>query len=265
MSACVSGCTIRGEHLAECDGTALGRDGELMECRGCLPRPAEVGVLCPWCWGRLQSLVRTMPSLVDHLLEMAEPALSSPMGRADGGGTSARPGERSLYPAAMAEVDELHAMLATWAGEVAAERPGAGLPPAVSRLTVPDADGVREPLGPASAGSTRRLVGWLAQHLEWVASQPWAGDMLTDLASATHRATRAFPVEAAPRRSEDVRCPSCGSRSLVVEPPSVFGADVFVRCRVPACGLVMTEEDWEHTRERAVVVARSEMVSVESA
>ena len=31
MSACVSGCTIRGEHLAECDGTALGRDGELVD------------------------------------------------------------------------------------------------------------------------------------------------------------------------------------------------------------------------------------------
>lgn len=43
MSACVSGCTIRGEHLAECDGTALGRDSETVECRGCLPRPAEVG------------------------------------------------------------------------------------------------------------------------------------------------------------------------------------------------------------------------------
>lgn len=40
MNACVSGCTIRGEHLAECDGTALGRDGELMECRGCLARLA---------------------------------------------------------------------------------------------------------------------------------------------------------------------------------------------------------------------------------
>ena len=78
---CASGCSIRGEHLADCDGTAVNRDGEVIECRGCLPRPAEAGRLCGWCWGRLQSAVRTLPSLVEHLCEVAESAVSSPLGR----------------------------------------------------------------------------------------------------------------------------------------------------------------------------------------
>ena len=63
---CASGCSIRGEHLPGCDGTASGWDGEVIECRGCLPRPAEFGRLCGWCWGRLQSAVCALPSLVER-------------------------------------------------------------------------------------------------------------------------------------------------------------------------------------------------------
>ena len=271
MSACVSGCTIRGEHLADCDGTALSRDGELVECRGCLPRPAEVGVLCPRCWGRLQSLVRTMPSLVDHLIEMAEPALSSPMGRADGGGTSARPGERSLYPAALAEVDELHSVLAAWCKEIAQENLiGSRLPVDSTRWT----DGLiavdpgtwaavlggaeeAEPIGLSRPDGTRLLVAWIDPHLQGVAGRAWAGDMIADMQRVTSHATSRFPVEEQERRITDVRCPSCGARSLVHMPPAVVRADVQVRCTLPECGLVMTEEDWGKARAWALRTAQA--------
>lgn len=255
MSSCVSGCCLRGEHLAECDGTAVDRAGEVVECRGCLPRAAEAGCLCSWCWGRLQSAVRTLPALVDHLWDAAVPSVSSPSGRT-GAGRSSRPGEGMLYPAALVEVDELQAVLATWCDEVAEECPDASgvTLEGLTRWTVWD----HEAVGPRSAGATRRLVRWLDPHLGWCARQPWVGDMLGDLATACSRARARFPIEECERRVDTVRCPACGAWSLVVVPPAVYGADAVVRCVLPACGLVMSEEDWARTRERAVVVARCE-------
>ena len=251
---CASGCSIRGEHLADCDGTAVNRDGDSVECRGCLPRPAEAGRLCGWCWGRLQSAVRTLPSLVEHLCEIAEPAVSSPLGRM-GSCSSRRPGAGGLYPAALVEADELHAVLASWCEEVAAERPGASAPRRATRWTA-SAAGDREPLGPAGPGSTRVLARWLDPHLEWAAGRPWAGDMLADLVGGERLALRRFPVEEPVRRVEGVRCPSCGCLSLVRVPPSAAGAQVLVRCTLPACGAVMGEDDWAVLRVRALAAAR---------
>ena len=112
---CSSGCASPGEHLPDCQEDS---------CRGCAPSPAYVGVLCARCWGRLQSVVRTMPALVGELMggDDAPSAVSS-----SGGG---RPhGSSSLYPQQRAAADELAAALASWciqAGEhigVEAPRP----------------------------------------------------------------------------------------------------------------------------------------------
>ena len=72
--------------------------------------------------------------------------------------------------------------------------------------------------------------------------------MIADMQRVTSHATSRFPVEEQERRITDVRCPSCGARSLVHMPPAVVGADVQVRCTQPECGLVMTEEDWGKAR-----------------
>lgn len=259
MSACVSGCSIRGEHVAECDGWMLDRKGERVECWGCLPRPAEVGVLCSWCWGRLQSVVRTLPALVEHLFECARPGLASPSGRRDGG---ARPsGPRCLYAPALDAADELVAMLAAWCDEVAAERLGQEpARPAGLWLT---AEGDREVAGVLEASAARALVAWLDPHLEWCASQEWVGAMLADLGPASARAAGRWPVEELERRIRDVRCPGCGALSLVEVPPPVVGAERLVRCEAIECGRVMGEEDWARARVRAVVVARAELEGAE--
>ena len=267
MSACVSGCTIRDQHLAECDGTALGRDGELMECRGCLPRPAEVGVLCERCWGRLQSLVRTAPSTVEHLLEVAGQVLAS---HPSGGGRRA-PGPACLVPEASVMADELHSVLAAWCKEIAQENLiGSRLPVDSTRWT----DGLiavdpgtwaavlggaeeAEPIGLSRPDGTRLLVAWIDPHLQGVAGRAWAGDMIADMQRVTSHATSRFPVEEQERRITDVRCPSCGARSLVHMPPAVVGADVQVRCTLPECGLVMTEEDWGKARAWALRTAQA--------
>lgn len=247
---------MRGVHLGDCDGFVLMDcwSGDCDECSGCLPRSAEVGRLCPWCWGRLQSLVRTLPSLVEHLFDMAEPSVSCPLGRGEGG-RSLRPGERGLYPEAMAVVDDLHAMLATWCAEVAEECPGVGEVPRVSRVT---RTALVDVVGPVGRGSTRSLVEWLEPHLEWVAAQEWVGDLLEDLGPACARAWARWPVVEPERRVTAVRCPRCGQRSLVVVPPSVAGAQEMVRCTQRACGVVLAEEDWASTRALALLIARQE-------
>lgn len=45
----VRGCRIRGQHGDSCPGDRYGRD-----CEGCVPRPAEHGLLCWGCWERVQ-------------------------------------------------------------------------------------------------------------------------------------------------------------------------------------------------------------------
>lgn len=278
MSQCASGCTIRGHHLAECNGWAWGRDEcgqpEEVECAGCLPRQAEFGVLCSWCWGRLQSSVRTLPSLVEHLFDMGAPSLRSPLGRPGGGRPT--PGSRCLYSDALVAADGLHAILGTYAQEVAVEHPAAGsLPmglcrwsqgrPAAGPLGWADVvDGGADPviLGPREQEDTRRLVAWLIPHLEWIASRPWATDMIADLASAASRALARWPIQEPERRITNVRCPSCGAWSLVLIPPSVPGAERLVRCTLPACGSVLTEEDWNRTRNWALAVAQATQTEV---
>ena len=159
MTMCASGCTLRGEHLTDCDGAMTDRRGETVECGGCLPRPAEYGRLCGRCWGRLQSLVRTMPSLADHLAMMGEPSLSSPMGHT--GAAHGRPGESSLYPAAVGVLDDLHALLVSWCVEVAIER-GLGLPEAGTRWTAMDSDGTGSRSGqPGRVPRASWWPGWI--------------------------------------------------------------------------------------------------------
>lgn len=264
MSACETGCVVRGYHLADCDGTRPDRDGVgVVECRGCLPRPADVGVLCSWCWGRLQSVVRTMPALVEHLFEMGRPSTSCALG---GAGCSVPAGPRGLYPDAVVAADDLTAALASWCAQVAEALdspvpvpPGLWVTDAVERVdpatgeawvSAPEVVGVRDPL------AVRALAAWLAPRLDAVAGHPWVGDMLADLADLTRRAETRWPVEERERRVTDVRCPSCGAVSLVMSPPSVAGAEVLVRCTLPGCGRVLAEDDWARARGWALEVAR---------
>ena len=72
----IPSCTVRDEHEDHCDGweyryargphewteVATGRP-----CRGCVPRPAEHGMLCTACWRSLEGALRAAPPLVDLL------------------------------------------------------------------------------------------------------------------------------------------------------------------------------------------------------
>ena len=59
-----------------------------------------------------------------------------------------------------------------------------------------------------------------------------------------------------------MRCPSCGAWSLVLIPPTMPGSERLVRCTLPACGSVLTEEDWNRTRNWALAIAQSTQTEV---
>lgn len=264
MTACANGCTIRDQHLPDCDGTAVRLDGETVECRGCLPRPAEHGVLCARCWARLQSTVRTLPALVDHLELMARPSIASPSGA--GGGGHRPPGPRSLYPEALGVADDLAAILASWCGQTASAL-ALTAPPSRGLWETDSWDAVDAETGEAYRSdavvigvrdlrAVDQLVGWLCPHLDRVAEQEWAADLLDDLGTASARAAARWPVEEPARRVTDVRCPRCGVMSLVLYPPTTPGAPVQVACSRPECGASLSEDDWERARSWALAVAR---------
>lgn len=264
MTACANGCTIRGEHLPDCDGTTVNRAGDVVECRGCLPRPAETGVLCARCWARLQSTVRTLPALVDHLELMARPSIASPSGA--GGGGHRPPGPRSLYPEALGVADDLAAMLASWCGQTAVAL-GVTAPPSRGLWHTDSWDAVDAdtgevyrsdavPVGVRDLRAVDQLVAWLEPHLPRVAEQPWAADLLGDLGPACARAAARWPVEEPARRITDVRCPRCGTASLVLHPPATVGAQVQVVCSRPECGASLSEEEWQRARSWELTVAR---------
>ena len=85
--------------------------------------------------------------------------------------------------------------------------------------------------------------------------------MLADLVGGERAALRRFPVEEPERRVEGVRCPRCRCLSLVRVPPSAAGAQVLVRCTLPACGLVMRESEWAAAGARAGLRGRGGTVS----
>jgi hypothetical protein len=113
---CLKGCTIRRQHTPNPPDNH-GPD----TCNGCLPRPAEYGNLCAWCWQRLHADIIDTPSLVRHLHAEAEPhAGAKPAGD---GRTYRDPSEGSVVSGAVTAADELHALLAFYAQQVLEEHP----------------------------------------------------------------------------------------------------------------------------------------------
>lgn len=69
--ACIRGCTIRGEHFAEC----IDRLGQPTEgCRGCAPAETRDGdMLCARCYGRSLGALYDAPDLVGAIRARANP------------------------------------------------------------------------------------------------------------------------------------------------------------------------------------------------
>jgi hypothetical protein len=228
VSECPTGCKRRGEHVEACRSD---------ECRGCMPRAAEFGLLCGWCWQRLATDLAGIPSLVEHLREMGKPyAQTEP----PGDGRSYRdPAFLDAMPAPWLAADELESLVASWALVVLEEHP------------------VQPMRGPKAGPWHGDVVAWLTPHLPWCAEQEWAAEMRRELArdTSTLRARWPMPEDVEPRKSVDVPCPRCDSRSLTYTPPRGGKHPFVVECGNPDCARVFSEDEWERFRALALISA----------
>lgn len=228
---CASGC-VWPCGAADCAGEA---------CGVCVPAQADVGVVCRWCWARLQRSVYTAPSLVEHLFDEAGAVRLGAGGRAVVGSA---PGSRVLYPAAMAAADEVFACLAFWASRC-------GAPPLAGAWR----DGEGAVVGVRRRGHTRELVEWWRPRLEWCVGQAWAGEMCVEVGRVTSRIAARWPVEEPVRRVRFIACPECGVASLVEIPPVCARGPRVVVCEMPRCSVSMGEDEWAQVRARALAAA----------
>lgn len=244
MSACIRGCTIRGQHTADC----------ATECAGCLPRPAVEGLLCAWDYARLVADVESLPSLIAHLGEMAEPDAGHQAG--GDGRSGGDPAHRTILPAATLTADELEIAVCGWVLIVMEDL---GLEGPAMRWTMGGrrkvgAETWGEPPKPVAARDMRALVKWLLPHLPWVAQQEWVGEMRGDLGREISTAKARWPmVERG--HAVPMPCPRCESLTLWYSPPAWAGASMRVECLSPDCGRVFAEEEWVRMRGLMVIAA----------
>lgn len=232
MTTCATGCRLTGTHQPDCPD-----DG----CRGCLPRPAEHGTLCTWCYGQLTRAVADIPDLIEHLTSVAVGGLSASTGRLTDDVHAPRdPAESTVLHAATLDADELASFLTSWAHVVVEEHPA-------------------QPMrGPSAEPWHGDVAAWIAPHLPWIAEQDWAFEMRRDLcdhiATIRHRFPTADDVE--PIKHLDVPCPRCGLASLIYTPPRYAGQDFRVECTDPDCARVFSEAEWERFKTLALDTRR---------
>jgi hypothetical protein len=227
--ACASGCTLRAEHLTTCLG----------ECRGCLPRPVEQGVLCAWCWQRLQAVVVDVPAMVLHLREIGRldmAAAARPL--SDDAARGGDPTRSTVLPGAYLAADELKSTVAFYALLVVGAHP--------ARLKGPNL---------RAAATVSR---WLTPHLEWCAEQRWVPAMLRDLSRELSTLRARWPMPADVERARSVpgmRCPRCDQVSLEYSPPTWERMPFRVSCQNQDCARVFNEDEWDRL---VGLVARAE-------
>lgn len=229
-TACLYGCTLHDHHKAECPG----------DCRGCLPRPADIGLLCAGCYGKLTDAVTDSPELLHRLHALGNPnagarALSDDIvNRKD-------PAEGSILPAQWLDEDELNRLLTSWVSLVIDEHP------------------VRGMRGPAGKPWNGNAAAWLLPHLPWCAGQVWVVDMRDELVSFVGSLRKRWPGldDVEPPRHVDIPCPRCDLLTLVYTPPKWSGQPFRVECTNQDCARVFSEPEWDRFRALALRVAKT--------
>lgn len=230
MTPCAYHCTLTAQHTTTCTSET---------CRGCLPRPAEHGTLCNWCWQRLNLDLESIPALIHHLREIAKPtAQNKPL--TDHTARHGDPAETTVLPAAWLEADELEANINGWAAVVLETYPGT----------------LR---GPNTTPWHGNVIAWLNIHLPWITTQDWAVELRRELAAepARLRARWPSPTDTERPRPVDVPCPRCQNITLTYTPPAVARAPFVVACSNPDCARIFNEDEWDRFKSLALTARRT--------
>ena len=263
MTACiVPGCVVKGRHLPSCggDGTCdccchassgpfrppcdtrgagdgCGPHDPAKDCTGCLPSPATHGLLDGRHWDRISTAVVLAGDLVVHLRANLTPGLQD-----QSAGSVSRPKKRFSPPApgdlgAIDSADAIHARLVA-AVDLAAPVLGmVGPAPSPAWRT---GDGWVAGLRPGSVGvESMPLAHWLWVHLEVIAGYPWVAGLVSEagqpdgyvsLATAVHRAARAWPMTEPRARRLPSKCQRCGDRGVTSYTPRARAMPAVLTC-----------------------------------
>lgn len=212
--ACIRGCSIYREHLAECEG--FNDPGRV--CEGCLPRRAFRGHLCGTCYRRFELMLTDAPTVHRWLTGNLGAGDQASRMKQDyerrGGGEKGVVETPVPLKVEMLDVRDLLAdRLAIWVDHWCE----------VKGLSGPLRHGVKEDSG--------TLLRWLPG----IAALDWIGDWWEELAECMIDAHALAPWRPPVRRIKGIPCPGCAETNLVI-----YGGESDITCQ--SCKILITEE-----------------------
>jgi hypothetical protein len=229
-------CTIRGEHLTSCQNDA---------CTGCLPRPAEHGLLCYSCAAKFDEALALSVDLISHCRSIES-------GPRDTSGVRTAPGSRVILPASWMQADTLYRQLAAVAVAYSVDW---GVEEPEWDITASHHNGFH-PEAPIEAvwWVTDLLVRYVTTAVDQLRTKHHGAEQAVRYVDAVQTALHAFPLEQKPRRIRHVRCRVCGHESLRWKPPLEHLDPIVIQCSNLACGALwdpqMVDYDIRQLREQ---------------
>jgi len=237
-------CIIRGEHLEAClwaqiedaakvEGVTTGMIMQAREqvglsvppkpCRGCVPRPAEHGLLCDTCWPKFEQALAIAEDLITHLRSIDRPAQS-----VDGVRTAQ--GSKVIVPGSWLAADEL------WSDLVQMVIAHAGDPehepdwPVASAQRVEVGIRTTATLDEVAAG-VRRLVAWIGDPETFSARTAGAEAAVVFFRHVQTQLHR-FPMDDTAAPMPMLRCRHCKMFAVRQHPPLHYLAERVLKCDV---------------------------------
>lgn len=220
-------CLIRGEHLTACQDDA---------CRGCLPYPADHGMLCSSCWARFCAAVGEAIDLITHLRSVERGPQSVDGVRAG------KPGSKVIIPESWQRADELWLRLSEVAigYSIDTGTPEPEWPAWVNQR------GIVDPLPGFSATANidqvaiavRDLVEWVESAADEIVRRRRGSEAAVKFSRRLQAALRSFPRTEDPSPLRYLRCRKCQSFAVEDHPPLHY-----LDPRKDVCGMCGHEVD----------------------
>lgn len=213
----VRSCVIRDQHASNCDGMewVYDRDAECsypsnLECKGCLPAPAEHGALCYSCFEKARAALKIALDMITHLcsIERAQ--------QLDKNGVRAQAMWILPVPNTWRTADELIMLLG---------HPAPGFP---SDAVVWEIEAI-----------TERYLDQINVD-EWV-SRGDGAEAAVRFFRTMQNAMAQHPMADVVHVVKNVRCWECRQLTLLWKPPLSFDGAISIECSTLDCGFVVDD------------------------